>query len=122
MPGRRVPVRSSVLFDRRPHRVFAFGDDGAVEGHFGVQGGVIGPFRRKVVFVEDCGRRAFGHARLAVDAFFRVDEGHRFPLVKAFDGANRHAIGVLAVEAGLGDHVRHVRLTFPKRKNWSFQK
>ena len=99
----------SVLLDRRPHRILAFGDDRTVQGHFGVQGRLIGPFGRKVVFVEDRRGRTFGHARFAVDAFFRVNKEHRFPLVEAFDGAHRHAVGVLAVEAGFSDDVRHVR-------------
>lgn len=105
---------TTLAFDRRSHGITAFGDDWAVRGHFGVQNLIIGPFSRKVVFVENRGGRAFGDARFAVDAFFRVDEEHRFPFVEAFDGANRHTVGVLAVEAGLGDHMRHVRLTFPK--------
>lgn len=112
--GLRLISVTTLAFDRRSHGITAFGDDWAVRGHFGVQNLIIGPFGRKVVFVENRGGRAFGDARFAVDAFFRVDEEHRFPFVEAFDGANRHTVGVLAVEAGLGDHMRHVRLTFPK--------
>jgi hypothetical protein len=36
-----------------------------------------------------------------------MDIEHRFPFVEALYGANDDAVGVFAVEAGLGDDVRH---------------
>ena len=65
--------------------------------------------------MEDCCRRAFWDAGFAIDTLFRVNEEHRFTLVEALDWADCHAIGVFAVEAGLGDYVRHLKLTFPKK-------
>lgn len=64
--------------------------------------------------MEDCGWRAFWDTGFAVDALFRVNEEHRFTFVEAFDRTNSHAVGVFAVEAWLGDYVRHLKLTFPK--------
>lgn len=57
--------------------------------------------------MEDCGGRAFGDARFAVDALFGMNEEHGFPFVEAFDRTDRHAVGVLAVEAGFSNDVRH---------------
>ena len=57
--------------------------------------------------MEDRLDRAFRHAGLAVDAFVGMDVNHLVSLVEAFHGADHHAVGVLAGEAGLGDDVRH---------------
>jgi hypothetical protein len=57
--------------------------------------------------VEDCGWWAFGHAGFAVNALNGVNEQHCFTFVEAFDRANRHAIGVLAVEARFSNNVCH---------------
>jgi hypothetical protein len=40
-----------------------------------------------------------------------VNEEHRFPLIETFNGTHRYTVGVLAVEAGFSNDVRHV---------WSF--
>ena len=102
-------IRSSVLLNRWPHRIIALGDDRAVESHFGIERRVVGPLGGQVVFEEDGGRRTLGHARFTIDALIGVNEEHRLSLVEAFDGAHRHAVGVLAVEAGFSDDVRYVR-------------
>jgi len=96
-----------MLLDRRPHGVTAFCDDRAVGRHFGVESFIVGPFCWEVIFVEDCGWRAFGNTCLAIDTFLRVNEEHRFTLIKTFHGTNGDTVSVLAVEAGLGDDVRH---------------
>src|SRR3954470_17952687 len=51
--------------------------------------------------------RAFGLADAAVDALVRVDDEHVVALVEAVDRADLDAIHVLALDAGLGDHVGH---------------
>ena len=101
----------SVLLNRRSHGVFTFGDDGAVESHFRIEGSVVGPFGGEVILMEDGSRRAFGDTRFTVDALFGMNEEHRFSFVEAFNGTDCHAVGVLAVEAGFRNDVSHV---------WSF--
>lgn len=65
--------------------------------------------------MEDGCWRAFWDAGLTIDTFVRVNEEHCFTLVEAFDWTDRHAVGVFAVKAGLGDYVRHLKLTFLKK-------
>src|SRR5262249_28193958 len=76
----------------------------------GVERRELLPLVGQVVFVEDGFDGALGDAGLAVDAFLRVDVEHLRPFVEAVDRAYDHAIGVFAVEAGLGDDVSHSRL------------
>ena len=64
-----------------------------LEGHF--------------LFREDGFVRALGHARLAVDALFRVDVEHLVVLVEAFDRTDGDAVGVLAIVTGLANNMRH---------------
>jgi hypothetical protein len=58
--------------------------------------------------MEDRLDGAFRHAGFAVNALFRMDVEHRLPLVEALDGADDDAVSVFAVEAGLGDDMRHL--------------
>jgi hypothetical protein len=94
-----------LFFSRQ--RLFFFGDDGALRGEFSIELLVILPFFGKVVFMEDGFHRALRNARLAVDAFFRVNVEHRFTLVKALHRAHDDAIRVFAVETRLGYDVGH---------------
>ena len=80
--------------------LLAFSDRGADGGHLGVEGDVVVPFGRDVVFVEDRTFRALVRTGIAVGATFGVDEQHPVPLVKAIDGADDDAGGVLATKAG----------------------
>lgn len=107
--------RTPLFFDWRTHRVFSFRDHRAIRRHFRVEHFVVSPFGWQVVFVEDGCRRAFWDAGLTIDTFVRVNEEHCFTLVEAFDWTDRHAVGVFAVKAGLGDYVRHLKLTFLKK-------
>src|SRR5581483_4220919 len=61
------------------------------------------PLGRHVHGVEDRLHRALGDARPAVDALVGVDVQHLVVLVEAVYGADRHAVGVLAVVARLGN-------------------
>ena len=80
------------------------GHEGAL---LGVQRREVLPLVGQVVLVEDRLDRALRDAGLAVDALVRVDVEHLGPFVEAIDRADDHAVGVLAVEAGLGDDVSH---------------
>src|SRR5436190_4066886 len=60
-----------------------------------------------VVLGEDRFHRTLGYAQRAVDAFVRVDYQHVRPLAKAVDRADVDAVGVLALDAALGDDVSH---------------
>ena len=93
----------------------SLGDDRAIQGHFSVKSRVIRPLGWQVILVKDRSGRAFRHARLAVDALFWMNEEHRFALVKAFHGANRHTIVVLAIETRFCHHVCHRKAHFPKK-------
>src|SRR5262245_8210741 len=86
---------------RREVRPTALADDPGVEAD------ELGPLRGDVVFLENRPRGAFRHARLAVDAVVGVDDEHVPPLVEALAGADRHAVGVLAVDARLANDVGH---------------
>ena len=55
-------------------------------------------------------RRTFRLADAAVNAFVRVNDQHILPFVEAIDRAYDHAVGIFAVEAGLGDDMSHSRL------------
>jgi hypothetical protein len=61
-----------------------------------------------VVLGEDGLHRAFRHAQGAVDALVGVDHQHVRPLPEAVHGADIHAVGVLALDAALGDDVSHL--------------
>src|SRR5438093_802935 len=61
-----------------------------------------------VVLEEDGFDRALRRALLAVDARFGVDEQHLLSFVKAVDGADDNAVGVLAAKARFGHNECHV--------------
>src|SRR5207302_6240357 len=63
---------------------------------------------------------ALGLAHPAVDAFVGMDHQHVVALVEAVDGADLHAVHVLALDAVFGDDVSHLffsrmRLVFGDR-------
>jgi len=107
-----------MTLDRGTHRVFALGDHWTVDGHFCVQCGVVSPFGWQIVLMENGRWRTFGNASFAIDAFFWMNEEHRFAFVETLYGANGHTIGVLAVKAGFCHHVCHRELTFAEKKAW----
>jgi hypothetical protein len=72
-----------------------------------VESGEVFPFLREVVLVEDRLDRALRNTGLAVDALIRMDIEHLCPFIEAIDRADNDTIGVLAVEARLGDNVSH---------------
>ena len=91
------------------HRIFLFGDDRALRGHFGVEFDKALPILGNVVLVEDCFDGAFGNARFAVNAFVGVNVNDLVAFVKTFDGTDNHAIRVFASETGFADNVCHDR-------------
>src|SRR5260221_3347463 len=83
-------------------------DDGLPDlGELGVEGDEFLLARGDVVFGEDRLDRALGDAERAVDALVRIDDQDVRSLAEAIDRADVHAVGVLALDAGLGHHVRH---------------
>jgi hypothetical protein len=102
-------VRRGGLFTRE--RLFLFGDHRALGRHFGVEldEGLL--IFGHVVLMEDGLDGAFGHASFAVDALVGVNVEDLFAFVKALDGADDNAIGVLAAEARLANNVGHVEIT-----------
>ena|SRR5262245_8243414 len=79
-------------------------------GEFGIQ---LGPFLLAVghvVFREDGFYRAFRDAQGTIYAFVRVDDEHVWAFPKTIDGADIDAVGILALDAGLSDHVSHSNL------------
>jgi hypothetical protein len=54
--------------------------------------------------------RTLGLTHAAVDALVRVDDEHVGAFIEAVDGANLDAIGVLALDAVLDDHIGHDKL------------
>src|SRR4029078_770586 len=75
-------------------------------GKLGVQGNEVALVGGDVVLGEDGFHRALGHAEGAVDALVGVDDQHVRALSEAIHRADIDTIGVLALHAGLGDHVR----------------
>jgi len=53
--------------------------------------------------------RAFRLAHPAVDTLVRMDNQHVLALVETVDGANFHAVHVLALDAGFSDDIGHRR-------------
>ena len=105
----RVPfVHEPLALLGRPFkRFFLFGDDRELNSHLSVQFGERGPLFRQVVFVENGFDRTLRDAGFTIDAFIRVNVEHLFTLVKAFDRAHDHAVGVLAGKAGFGNDMSH---------------
>src|SRR5262249_7787680 len=73
----------------------------------GVERNPAALLRRHVVLGEDRLDRALGDAQRAIDAFPGIDHQHVRALAEAFDRAEVDAIGVLALDAALGDDVGH---------------
>jgi hypothetical protein len=88
-------------------RFLFLSDDWALRGHLFVELDERLPFFRHVVFVEDGFDGTLGHARFAIDALIGVDVENFLAFVEAFNGANDHAIGVLASKARFANDVRH---------------
>lgn len=94
-----------MLFLRQ--RRLLFRDAGALRSHLRIEFFERLPFFGQVIFVEDRLDRALGNARLAIDAFIRMNVEDLVALVEAFDGANNNAVGVFATKARLSNHVSH---------------
>src|SRR5512133_894947 len=78
-----------------------------LRAELGVELRVLVPLRRQIALGEDGVDGADRHAGAAVDAFVGVDDQHVRPLVEAADGADLCAVGVLTLDAGLGDDEGH---------------
>src|SRR5438477_11764193 len=84
-----------------------------LDGELGVH---LEPFFRLAVGVGNDGiGRALGLADAAIDAFVRMDHQHVVALVEAVDGADLHAVHVLALDAVFGDDVSHLFLSHEAR-------
>src|SRR6266700_6577523 len=90
-----------------PGRGLHVGDDRPDSGELGVQRGELLLLLGHVFLGQDRVHRALGDAHGAIEAFIRVDHQHVRPLVEAVDGADIDAVGVLALDAALGDDVSH---------------
>jgi hypothetical protein len=88
-------------------RLLLFRDHRALGSHFGVEFDEAFPFRRNVVFMENCLDRAFSDAGLAIDALFGMDVKHFVPGVETLHRADNHTICIAATDARLGDNVSH---------------
>ena len=82
-------------------------DDRPTWSQFGIDSEKLFLASGYIGFRKNRVRRALCHAESAVDAFLRVDYEEVGALVKAVHGANLHAVGVLALDAVLGDDVGH---------------
>lgn len=82
---------------------------GRLEGDhfFSVEFDVAGPLRGNGRLGENRLYGASGNASAAVDAIIGVDDQHIVILVKTLDRALDYAVGILAVLARFGDHMRH---------------
>src|SRR5476649_1381337 len=98
LPLLRVGGRGLALDERLPHL-----------GELGVERDEVFLFRGHVVLGEDRLDRAFRDAQRAIDALVGIDDQHVRAFAKAVDRAHVDAVGVLALHAGFGDHVRHER-------------
>src|SRR5690349_19627354 len=79
------------------------------------------PLLRLAVGVGNDGvGRALGLAHAAVDALVGMDHQHVVALVEAIDGADLHAVHVLALDAVFGDDVGHRASSFVSAE-WSFR-
>src|SRR5690606_25882210 len=94
-------------------------DDGPLSGQVGVDG-QEGLLRRcQVRFFHDRIGGAFGDAHAAVDADFRIDDEEVGTFMKAVDRADGDAVGVLALDAGIGDDVGHDRAPCSGMRSWA---
>src|SRR6267154_1272177 len=83
-------------------------DDGFPDlGELGVDGNPFALRGRDIVLGEDRFDRALRNAQGAVDALLGVDHQYVGALAKAVDRAHVDAVGVLALDAALGDDVCH---------------
>ena len=85
---------------------------GFLAGNIRPSGGILAvevepALRYRFTIWDNCFHRAFWLADAAIDAFVRMDYQHVFALVEAIDGADLHAIHILAADTGFGDYVSH---------------
>src|SRR5215813_13998758 len=107
--GEQVPLALLLLvFLRGRQRLLLLVDVRPLLRELRVQGRVLLPLLREIVLGEDGLGRADRLARAAVDAFVGVDDEEVRALVEAVHGTDRHAIGVLAGDAGLGNDEGHM--------------
>src|SRR6267154_368419 len=76
-------------------------------GELGIDGNPVALRGRDVILGKDGFDGALRDAQGAVDALLRVDHQHVGALAKAVDRAHVDAVGVLALDAALGDDVCH---------------
>lgn len=86
--------------------------------HLAIEGYVVFPLRRHIVFIEDRRHRAFGHAGIAVDAFLRINEQHRFALAKTVAGTDNNAVRVLASKTRFSHNHGHRRTPSYQRERF----
>jgi hypothetical protein len=100
-------VCDTIPFGRIRRRIFADIDDGPLRCQFGIQLDKVFLAFRYVIFGEDGFGRAFRFAQSAVNAFLRIDDQEIRTFVEAVDGADIHAVGILAFDTVLYNNVSH---------------
>ena len=88
-------------------RFLLLGNHGQNFGFVGIELDEGFPFGGNPHCREDRLDRAFGDTGSAVDALDGIDHQHGLVLMEAIDRTHRHANGILAIDAGLGNNVRH---------------
>lgn len=78
-----------------------------VVGQSSIQLNEMGLIWRDIGVADDGADRAFGNADGAVYAFVRVDDEEVRAFHEAVHGADCNAVGVLALNTGFGDDIRH---------------
>src|SRR5438477_8597843 len=76
-------------------------------GELGIDGDPVALRGRDVILGKNRLDGALGNAQGAVDALLGIDHQHVGSLAKAVDRAHVDAVGVLALDAALGDDVCH---------------
>ena len=91
------------------HRRFTLGDAGPADGgQLSIELGHVFLAFGHIFFGVDGVHRALRDAHRAVDALVWVDGEEVGAFAEAVDGTNVHTVGVLTLDTGFGDYVRHV--------------
>lgn len=88
-------------------RFLFFSDHRTLSCHFSIERREVLPLSGKIVFVKNCLNRAFRDACFTINALIRMNVKDLVSFIKAFDGADHHAISVFASKTRFSDDVRH---------------
>ncbi len=121
LPRSGCPVRFSLCWPtlQRPATGLFLGDVVSerlpLVGQVRIPLGVVGQLFRKLIICIDGLKRAYWHTRVAIDALIRMDDQEVGSLIETVHGTYFNTIGVLAVDAGFGNNVRHDSITLNGR-------